>query len=29
MVGIFGDMIANEGNGVDVAGVMLEIERRS
>jgi 2-hydroxy-3-oxopropionate reductase len=29
MVGIFSDMIANEGNGVDVAGVMLEIERRS
>ena len=29
MVDIFNDMIANEGNGVDVAGVMLEIERRS
>jgi len=29
MVGIFSDMIANEGTGLDVAGVLLEIERRS
>lgn len=29
MAGIFGDMIANEGNGVDVAGVLREVERRS
>jgi len=29
MIGIFSDMIANEGTGLDVAGVMLEVERRA
>ena len=29
MVDIFSDLITNEGTGLDVAGVMLEIERRS
>jgi len=29
MVGIFGDMIASLGTGVDVAGVLREVERRS
>jgi len=27
MIGIFSDMIANQGTGLDVAGVMLEVER--
>jgi 3-hydroxyisobutyrate dehydrogenase-like beta-hydroxyacid dehydrogenase len=29
MIGIFSDMIANQGTGLDVAGVMLEVERRA
>ena len=29
MIEIFSDLIAHEGNGLDVAGVMLEVERRS
>jgi 2-hydroxy-3-oxopropionate reductase len=29
MIAIFGDMIAHEGTGLDVAGVLLEVERRS
>jgi len=29
MIGVFSDMIANEGTGLDVAGVMLEVERRA
>jgi 2-hydroxy-3-oxopropionate reductase len=29
MIAIFSDMIAHEGNGLDVAGVLLEVERRS
>lgn len=29
MSGVFGDMIDNLGNGVDVAGVLREVERRS
>ena len=29
MTGVFGDMIDNLGNGVDVAGVLREVERRS
>ena len=29
MIGIFSDMIANQGAGLDVAGVMLEVERRA
>ena len=29
MIGIFCDMIANQGTGLDVAGVMLEVERRA
>jgi len=29
MIGIFSDMIANEGTGLDVAGVILEVERRA
>jgi 2-hydroxy-3-oxopropionate reductase len=29
MIAIFSDLIAHEGTGLDVAGVMLEVERRS
>jgi 3-hydroxyisobutyrate dehydrogenase-like beta-hydroxyacid dehydrogenase len=29
IVGIFSDMISHEGTGLDVAGVLLEIERRA
>ena len=29
MIAIFSDLIAHEGDGLDVAGVMLEVERRS
>jgi 2-hydroxy-3-oxopropionate reductase len=29
MVGMFGDMIGRFGNGVDVAGILCEVERRS
>jgi len=29
MIDIFSDMIANHGTGLDVAGVMLEVERRA
>jgi 3-hydroxyisobutyrate dehydrogenase-like beta-hydroxyacid dehydrogenase len=29
MTGVFGDMISHLGNGVDVAGVLQEVERRS
>jgi 3-hydroxyisobutyrate dehydrogenase-like beta-hydroxyacid dehydrogenase len=29
MIGIFSDMIANQGTGLDVSGVMLEVERRA
>ena len=29
MVGMFGDMIGQFGNGVDVAGILREVERRS
>jgi hypothetical protein len=29
MIGIFSDMIANQGTGLDVSGVMLEVEHRA
>jgi hypothetical protein len=29
MTNVFGDMISTLGNGVDVAGVLREVERRS
>ena len=29
MIAIFSDLIAHEGDGLDVSGVLLEVERRS
>lgn len=29
LAGLFGDMIEHQGNGIDVSGILLEVERRS
>ena len=29
LAGMFGDMVAHEGTGIDVSGILLEVERRS